>query len=181
MPASRKPRKRYRQRPVDYDPISLAITAAATLSTTQQLALLTAAEEAFGRFRAGRGSWPLWRELADAMNLAEALSEAAIGSNHKGTFLEAQHALADLAARQQLTGSWTLHSRELAAIDTALAIYAVQVSACSTREWREAMERVKNTARGALAGQAGRGCVVVGGALKRAEGGAGMDAEAAPC
>lgn len=164
MPACRKPRKRYRPRPVDHDPISLAMTAAATLSTTQQLSLLTAAEEGFGRFRAGRGSWPLWRELADAMNVAEALSESAIGHEHRTAFRAAQTALATVASRQQLTQSWTLHADELKAIDHALAAYAAQVSACSTREWREAMTRVRNVSRGALAGHAGRGCVVVDGA-----------------
>lgn len=162
MPASRKPRKRYRPRPVDADPVSLAMTSAATLSTNQQMTLLSAAEEAFGRFRAGRGGTAAWRDMADALNTAEALVDLGIGSDQAETFQAAQAALATVGSRHQLTGSWTLWASEVRVLDRALAVYALQLQVCSTREWRTAVQRVRDVVRGALAGNAGARCVMVG-------------------
>ena len=153
-------RRQPRQPRIDLDPVGLAISRASLLSAAQRAPLLAASMGAFEAFRAGRGSAELWCGLADAMNVAEALAEAKVASDHKGTFSAAQAALAAVCARQAAGGSWTLFPAEITALDDACFVHQVQLEHCSQGEMADAIALVKRRIAGALAGSPPQGTIV---------------------
>lgn len=153
-------RRRYRPHPIDTDPVGLAISRATKLSAEQRAPLEQAATHAFAEFRAGRGTAALWADLADCLNVAEALAEVNLASDHKGTFVAAQAALAAVCSRHERTKSWTLYPAEITALDDACFVHLVQLDHCSQGEMAEAIARVRRRIAGALAGSPPKGAVV---------------------
>lgn len=159
---SRKRCRRYRPRAVDVDPIGLAMTMAALLTPEQRAPLERASVEGFAAFRLGHGTAALWADLADAMNVAEALAEIGIASDHADTFAAAQAAPAAVWTRHAAGGSWTLRAAEITALDDAVFIHGVQLQHCSQREMADAITTVRNRVRGAMAGHPPAGAMVLG-------------------
>ncbi len=160
MGRPRAPRKAYRPRPVDSNPVELAIANAATVPAHAKASLLDRMREAFAAFRSGRGTAAYWADLADAMNVAEALAELGIANDHEQTLQAAQRALAAVCQRQERTRSWTLYPGEITALDDATWLHEVQLEHCSQRELRTAIETVQRRVRGALAGSARAGALI---------------------
>ena len=69
-------RRRGAPRTVDLDPVGLALSRVSKLIAEQRAPLERAATHAFEEFRAGRGTAELWADLADCLNVAEALAQA---------------------------------------------------------------------------------------------------------
>jgi len=169
MPRSHKPRKRYVPKRVNFDLVGRAIDCVATLTTEQRASLLGPVRTAFEAFRTGRGSKAAWCDLADAMNVAEALTEARLASDHVGTFERAQSALASVHGRAQMRGSYTLYPAEITALDDAVFVHGIQLEHCSQGELQNAIDAVKRRVHAALAGNASpRARICVPGHLGRA-------------
>lgn len=160
MPGTRKPRKRYRPKDVDHNPISLAANQAALLLPHEQSALLAVARRGFDQLRSGAGSTPAWQLVADGLNLAEGLVKLRIGTNLASEIHEAHAAMAALMHRAKAGQGWTLRGPELAAVDYALELYRAQLSLCSRGEWRAAENAVRTRIRAALAGHHTAGVTV---------------------
>lgn len=153
-------RRPYRPTPIDLDPVGLAISRASKLSAEQRAPLLAASTGSFEAFRAGQGNAERWASLADAMNVAEALAEAGVASDHADTFATAQAALAAVYARQKAGGTWTLRAAEINALDDACFIHQVQIEHCSQGEMADAIQLVKRRIAGALSGSPPKGAIV---------------------
>ena len=102
----------------------------------------------------------LWADLADCLNVAEALAQAKLASDHKGTFANAQAALAAVCRRHETTRSWTLYPGEITALDDACFVHQVQLDHCSQGEMADAIALVRRRIAGALAGSAPKGAIV---------------------
>lgn len=163
MAANRKPRKRYRPRPLDIDPMGLAMTTAAALTPRQRGTLAANATTAFDAFRVGAGSLEHWQSLAGIISVAEQLARAGIARDHVETFSGARQMLVEVWQRHATRQSWTLYPREITTLDDALWLYGVQLQHVSQRELSEARDTVERRWTQALLGNAAEGCMVVGG------------------
>lgn len=158
----RRQRKAYRPARIDLDPVGLALSRAAKLTPEQRQQLVGPTAAAFEAFRTGRGTEPLWRSLADAMNVAEALAERGIASDHVDTFARAQAALAAVWQRHAAGGSWTLRGAEITALDDGAFVHGVQLEHASQGEVADAIAAVKRRMQGVRAGNVPKGAVVIG-------------------
>lgn len=165
MPRTHKPRRRYVPKRVDPNPVDLAISSAATLRPHQRAELSTPITAAFQALRAGHGTAQHWMDLADAMNVAEALAELNIASDHGATFAAAQQALASVHARWQQRASRALYPAEINAIDDAVFVHGVQLEHCSQAEMQRAIEAVKRRTAQYIKGNASPGAHVCIGLL----------------
>lgn len=156
MPRHHRPR----QQRIALDPISLAMDQARKLTPTERAQLQAAARAGFEALRTGHGNVEAWQDLADVLNLAEALAERRIAGNLMDTVRTAQAALAALIHRVHAGTGWTLRGPELTALDDGLWLYAVQLNHCSAGEHRRAHAIVRNRISQALAGNAGGRTVV---------------------
>lgn len=162
MSRSIKPRKAYRARRVDGDPVGLAMAMAAKLDPLQLPGMLAGMQARLDAFRTGHGNAEHWAALADALNVAEAMTSLNIASDHIETFERGQQALAAVHGRAHGTlQSWTLRGPELQALDYALFVHSVQLRHCSQGELQQAVNRVRRRVAQDLVGNAGRGVVVL--------------------
>jgi hypothetical protein len=165
MPRSKKPRKRYVPRPVDPDPVDLAISRAALVPQAGAEQLNSITRTAWQRLRTGQGTGADWCYIADAINVAERLVQLRIATDRAAEIDAAQEAMANLHARHAERGSWTLRGPEIAAIDAALEIHEVQLQLCTQGELQAAIHTVKRRIAAALAGNASPSARVCVGAL----------------
>ena len=168
---AKTPRKAYRPGRIDADPVGLAMAMAALLTDEQRAPIEQAVVEAFAAFRAGRGTARLWASLADSMNVAEALAQRRIASDHVDTFARAQEALAAVCARHAAGGSWTLYPAEITALDDAVFVACVQLRHCSQGELADAIHAVQRRIAAALRGDGPRGAHVCNPGLLGAQAG----------
>lgn len=158
MPRSHKPRKRYVPKRVDLDTIGLAIGRATVLNAEQRVKLNVSVIDALVAFRAGQGSRPHWMNLADAMNVAEAIAQAGIFADDRpDAYAAAQQVLAAVSDRHERGGSWTLRGPELTALDRGVQCHELQLDHVSQGELADAITHVKHRVSGALAGNAAPG------------------------
>lgn len=160
MPATRKPRKAYRPRPLDCDPVETAIARACLMPPKQRGTLAQHVQAAFDAFRTGHGTLELWRVLADHLNVAEALSELSIVNDQADAFTAAQQALAAVHARREAGRSWTLYPAEITTLDDAVWLHTVQLQHATQGEMQRAIDAAARRTAQALAGNAGPGTTV---------------------
>lgn len=145
------------------NPVALALDNVRTFTPDEQRAHMRPALEALAGLRSARGSLRLWRDLADALNIAEALAELGIANNLRDQVAQAQAALRAVIERARSSRQWFCHAAEAVALDDALFVLRVQLQHCSAGEHRRAVERVRNLISQALAGNGGPGVTVHGG------------------
>jgi hypothetical protein len=155
MPRSARPRKPYRPRERDYDPVLLAINRAALLNDQERADRFAPARAALTALRQGAGTADHWRNLVDALHIGEALMELRIGNNLANDIDAALCHLAALQQRVRAGRGWTLYAHELVSIDYAVDVFGAQLQVCSTGEYLQAIERVKRRMRAALSQPAG--------------------------
>jgi len=168
MPRSHKPRKRYIPKRVELDTIGLAHAQASLLLPSQRHDLVAPMRSAFGRLRAGHGTNADWCNLADAMNVAERLAEINIASDRLPEFRAAQAVLAELHARHQQRGSYTMRGPEIATLETAVELHEVQLEVCTQGEAAHAITTVQRCVAEALAGNASPKAIICVGGLREA-------------
>jgi hypothetical protein len=149
---TRKPRKAYRPRLIEPDPVSLAIARASLVPQEGKAAMLQRLQAALEGLRTANGGWPAWCDMADAMNVAEQLALAGIASDRLLEIEDAQASLSALHERHGHTGSWTLYPRELHALDEGAFFLRTQLAHCTQGELDGAIKRVERRMSQALAG-----------------------------
>lgn len=162
MPSNSAPRKAYRPRSIDPDPMGLAMTQVALLLPQQKDPLIATCKEAIHRMQFGGADQKDWGALADSLNVAEMLCTMAIASDHLETFANGLQALANVWLRHKTNHSWTLRGPELTAIDDALFVHYIQLNHCSQGEMAKALAAVRRKSQQARAGNVGPGVTVFG-------------------
>jgi hypothetical protein len=165
MPQSKRPRKSYKPRRIDADPVGLAIGCVSLLTPRQRRSLMDPALLALDLMRQGRGTWDAWRALADVGNVAEALAEDGIARNLLEQIEDGQEALSRVHDAVASGGSWTLRGPEIAALDDLVWVHGVQLDHASQGEVASAIRRVRDRIAGARAGNVGRGVTVLQGGI----------------
>ena len=153
MPHNHKPRKRYIPKRIDANAHGLALDRISVLDAEQRLKLNVAVIDAFAAFRAGRGNRGHWLQLADGLNVAEAIAQrGTFRGDQPHAYQAGQATLAEANIRYEHTGSWTLRGPEITALDTALHCHELQLDHISQGELHDAIQAVKRRVAGALAG-----------------------------
>ena len=145
---SRRARTRFDRR-VIVNPVAVAIEGAQRLRPEVRADIQRIVDQALARFRSGDDCHAQWRNMADALNTAEALARIGIASDDdsRDRINDAQQVLGDVFERQAQRGSWTLRGPELQALDDGLWVARIQLDHCSLREFedarRDAAERIR--------------------------------------
>lgn len=158
-----KPRKKYRPKPVYANALQRAMEAVHVLPKHDTIAIKAIVRQVFADFTTGQDCADNWKQMADALNIAEQLSDLGICSDATSrATIDAGHAvLGAVAERHAERGSWTLRADEFKALSEALWMHRTQLDYCSLREYERATQQVANKTRQALAGNAGAGVQVV--------------------
>jgi hypothetical protein len=154
MPRSSRPRKAYRPRALSTDPVEQAIAGAATPPVSTLASLIGPMRQSLDELRRGDGCKASWECLADALNVAQALTDLGIAPDHRDTIVRACRSLGTLSERVNASGSWTLRAAELTALQDACEIHEIQLELASQREIRDAITAVQRRVRGVLSGSA---------------------------
>lgn len=147
--------------------VEMAINGARRLSDADVLQQVDLCRRALADYTQGRHCLTHWRSLADTANMAETLARMGLGGGEQAMSVieQAQQALADAHQRWRDRGSWTLYADEIDALGWLISIHAVQLEACSYREFQQAYHRTRERVAQALAGNAAPGTVVISGVL----------------
>lgn len=168
MGATKKPRKAYRPRRVDVDPVDFTLARTALLNQHQRATLAMPVANALAHLRTCQQPWAAWCSLADAMNVAEQLAHRGIASDRLPEFHAAQQALHDVYHRQQQRNTWALRAAELQALDAAVQLHGIQLRFCSQGELADSIQAVQRNVAQALAGNAPKDARVCVGQLGNA-------------
>lgn len=165
MPSNKKPRKAYRPKVVYANASHRAMNAVTLLTPEEREHCCAAPEHAQLEFEAGRDQADHWATMADALNVAEALSEIGICSDlaSRDLILAGQKTLADLHSKIPCT----LTPCDTLALSDAIEMHRIQLSLCDYSEYRRAIEVVKRKTRGALSGSSGPGVTLIGGLVEK--------------
>jgi hypothetical protein len=140
--------------------VQLAIERARVPTEKQRADLLVPANEALLELTEGRGDVPTWQQMADALNLSEALCEFGIVNDRAAMGDRAREALGALMTRVRVGNGWTLYAQEVRALQGGMWLYRVQLEHCSHGELLKAFTTVRNRISAVLAGNASRRATV---------------------
>ena len=159
--------KKHKPRPRLVNPVALAIELAGKLDAADQARLKAIVATAFAHLRSGTEPAAQWCVLADALNIAEQLALLGICSDEASCdrIDAGQAALVNVHQRHAKGGTYTLYPREINALHDATWLAGVQLEHCSKGEFERAHANTVNRVRAALAGNAPRGAIVLGGGI----------------
>jgi hypothetical protein len=163
---SRRARNRYDKR-VILNPIAVAIEGAQKLPAVDRLNLQRIIQAAFDAFRLGQNCDVQWVVLADALNIAESMSQIGIASDEASVerIQRAEQVLADVITRHRERGTWALRGPELQALEDGVWTCKIQLEHCSLREFERARDATVERVRQARAGNAPKGAIIIEGAI----------------
>lgn len=156
MPGNKKPRKAYRPQQVNRAAHLQAMDAVTLLTPDEREKCASAPEEALNSFEFGIDPAFHWAVMADALNVAEALSDLGICSDpaSKRTILQGQEVLASIY------GHWSTTPGDSHDMAQAIEMHRIQLSLCDYSEYRKAIDLVTRKTRGAREGNAPAGSIV---------------------
>lgn len=126
MGVTKKPRRKYRPRPVTLDPIALAKRRAGVVPRDEVQEVMQPVHAAFNALRAGVATEMQWMVLAGTVELALHIERQGVVRGILGHLEAAEQALAAIRVRCMATGQWrgtALYFQELDAIDTAITLH----------------------------------------------------------
>lgn len=156
-----------RKRHTAANAVQIAINGARKLSDADVRGHVALIDRAAREFAQGIDCGRHWVSLADTGNMAETFAAMGIGAGQQADDVieRAQRALADVHQRHSQRGSWTLYADEIDALQWLVRLHAVQLGACSYREFSTAMDRTAQRIAQARAGNAPAGAIVIIGDL----------------
>lgn len=143
MANNKKPRRKYRPKPVNPGAFASAIIGTQPLCEDQQESLGAAYRCAFQGLRLGAGTEELFNTLACALNIAMVLCESGCGAEFVGRVKAAQDGLMRCKERGENLGKWALDGEAIVSLEAALAVHDAQMEAATQREIREAIAEVR--------------------------------------
>lgn len=152
MAANTKPRKRYRPRVIDRDPVELAVNRATKLTPAAVDEVMGHYLGAFRAMREGVATEMQLCLLLTGVLVAKTIEAMGVVRGLRGHLDAAQAALDGIQARAMQHGTWSptaLYWQELDHLDSFLPLHRFQLEQVSIGELRQANQRVMNMVRGA--------------------------------
>lgn len=139
MPTSKKPRKRYRPKPVLQDPVGYTIGGFTRLTADEVAQTLTVNHDAMLELTQGRGTVEHWRIVTGVLNMAAVLDEQVYGSTYKQEINDALRAHGRCGVRRWNGGNFGYSGPDLQLVNFALVIHDEQVSKATVGEVERAV------------------------------------------
>lgn len=152
MAGNKKPRRPYRPAGVNPRAHIVAMSGAKTLSVDDALVRAERVRLAVEDIVIGLGSKAQWREIFDALNMAEAWSRQGV-TQGLDVVIGAQDAVCDLLDRQESNGSTALYPHEIAMLRDFAADYACLLAGVSQRQYFVAQQAVERRVRRVMSGE----------------------------
>jgi len=152
MPATTKPRRKYRPRTTATNPIALAMRRAHKIPEAEVDLVLQPIAEAFRAMREGVGSEQQWMLLAGSVELGLSIEKQGVVRGLRGHLTAAEASLAAVKHRAMERGAWqatALYWQEIEALDTFVLLHRTQLENLSEGEWRKAHEHAQANVRSA--------------------------------
>lgn len=151
MPASKKPRKKYRPGAVIANPIAFVMSGIKRATDDQILAVKTINHGAVDALVKGTGSREDWNYLNNAVNMALVLAEASTigGYGHEYWTLlnEAQKALGNIGRRFLKWRKWQVLEPETRLLGVAMDVHHAQIEAATVKDIERAQGEVNRRVR----------------------------------
>jgi len=144
MPASKKPRKKYR--PKGYtvkNPVDYVLSGFMKISQDDQVRLQCIAHDALKLLVSGTGTREHWQLVTDALNMAFALDEIVFQGEYLDDIHKAQMAHAACGNRFIRLGKFGYYGPELLAVNYALKVHDEQLPLITTENMEQALAAVK--------------------------------------
>lgn len=133
------------------NPMENVMRRVALLSEAEQAESKQTARDAFARLATGEADIAAWKDLADMLNLSEALAELRVGSNLVADIEHGQAALRELMMRANAGRGWAVSSQEIERLNECLVIFCAQLGLCSGGEYLDAFQLVQRRVSQAIA------------------------------
>lgn len=153
MAANKKPRKKYRPKPVLKDTITYVLSGIKPLSEDTLTWLKTSLHWAMQTITKGEGSPDDWQNVADSLNMGLVLCERGYGNEYIEHMLAARQAMRALRERTKQKGRMAFTGPELAAVNEAIAIHEAQLD-CPDLTVVDVERAVKEVRRRIVSGEA---------------------------
>lgn len=137
MANNKKPRKKYRPRPLIKDTIAWALAGVTTMqhsSRGTQLAKQVLHSDAMAALCQGKATKSDMDTLIHMHNACEALWQAGFGTEYAEVLIRGKVALLDVAERGVKMGRFVLRSAERQALNDLLELYDAQLEVASVRD-----------------------------------------------
>lgn len=147
-------RKRSKYRPKGVNPLAykMAMQGACCLSAEDAVIRASRVALAVDDISKGKGTVEQWRQVFDAVNMAEAWMRAKVADGLDAV-QEAQDVVETILDRQRDTGSKALYPHELATLRGFAADYAGLLSGVTHQEYCTAQRKVEERIRRVLSGE----------------------------
>lgn len=145
MPATKRPRKKYRPKGVFRDPLSYVLNGFKPLAIVgdEAVKLKIKAYDALNNLREGRGQFNDVDQVVTALNVADALALGGeIGAEYATTVRAGQDAVYAMAQRAAKTGRFLFTGPELLAVNEAMEVHAAQLDVVTVAELQTALQVV---------------------------------------
>jgi hypothetical protein len=146
MAGNKKPRKRYRPKPMNPSAIADALAAHVPMAQDKQMDVLLCAHQSLEALRTGKGGEQDFGMLAVAMNMSLMLCEMGIGSEYLPLAVAGQEAAARCQARAKRLGKWGLDAEGLNALRDGLELHDQQVEMATQKQISRAVVRARQRA-----------------------------------
>ena len=146
MPASKKPRRKYRPKGVIVDTMDWVKKGMTRLEAIddQLIKLKIKNHDALDTIRRGQGTFKEMDVLVSALNIADALATAGeIGEEYADEIRAGQNAFAECALRGLRGGRYVFTGPELTAVNLAMEIHDSQLDICTVSDIEAAMATVQ--------------------------------------
>lgn len=144
MTTKKRSKCHQRRRQIDVSPLSAFITIASrrTLSEERAMALSIPIHSAMVAMTKGDSSITDYETIAVALNFAAMLAEMGIGANGMPAFVKALELIYACSLRCEKSGVWRFTGEELGAINKAIELHDLQLTACSQTDLENAQKRI---------------------------------------
>lgn len=150
MPASKKPRKKYRPKPVYSNPVAVATTLCSTLRPGEIQRIQLTAHAAMTAMVRGEGGKADWSNTADALNMTLILAQTRFDNAYQDELLDARDAHCACLERYVEKGRFGYTGEELQAMNLALEIHDEILGQVSIRELEDAVRECRKRIAGGM-------------------------------
>lgn len=139
MPASSKPKKKYRPKGIIRNPIAYVIEGINPPSPEKATQVQVSYHWSMTNLTKGTGTIRDWQAISNSLNLTMVLAEMGWGENYIGQIREAMYALAAMRDRYKAGKPLRFTGPELQEINDALALHDEQVRMCPVKVFEKAI------------------------------------------
>lgn len=136
MATSKRPRKKYRPKPLIQDPIAWALSGVKTMYADKgaMLAKKVLNSDALAALCQGRATKADMNVLIHMHNAVEALWQAGFGTEYSEILIRGKCALLEIGERGEKIGHYALKANERQALDDLVALYDAQMEVATLRD-----------------------------------------------